>query len=986
MQCGLCWKTCVPLLVVLLSSSEGGPIPAGPEAARIALRKQQQNLSKFADLPEYNEAHHATPPITIGPVTSVARVGNGTASFDIVCGNISVRVIFWTPTTIRITMLQDGATIVMPTSIVVSKPDPTVFVNATVFSDHYTFQASGRDAPVLVAAKNPLRLSVYSARGREIWAEEIGLSWNSTTTFQTLKLNDGVLNGNEEHFFGGGMQNGRFTHRGHRIRISTDFNWADGGNPSAVPFYISSSGYGAFRNTWSPGLYNFEANGPTVTGHNESHFDTFYFIGDFAEVLNQYTKVTGRPFMPPIYGLGLGDSDCYHNARHGNSTQVVIAVADMYLLHDIPGAWFLPNDGYGCGYGEGPRTFPMDFEDLDEVVRELHVRGFYTGLWSSTGLPNISREVGGSGARIFKTDVGWIGAGYKYAFDAVQEVADGIEHNSNDRRFIWTVEGWAGTHRNAVMWTGDDAGSWDYIRWQIPTYAGTGFSAMAHVSGDIDGIFGGGPKTYVRDLQFKCLMTVLMTMSGWAANPDKQPWTWGEPYTSINRQYLVLKMRLLPYMYSYSRLAHDTGMPPIRAMSLEFPQDRSLYINHTGSAMQFMSGDWLLVAPVYRDETVRTGIYLPDADTDWLDYWNGTRWQGNQTLNDYNAPLDTLPLIVRAGAIIPMWPPMLNFKMQFHTHLTFDIYPSGTTQFQLYEDDGISREYELPSKQYAYTLINCDASTFFYRQQAHQQDDIRITIGSVQGSYKNMPHFRSYNVRIHTSHSPNIVKLDGNILHEWQSEAALEYASSGWFFNPNLLLGLVIVKLPQLPRNISHEVVLSSEELYAHVGTSSCLKPPHDAKQLFLYNKSSGAIVHCTSRTAGSDKGSVSEHACVGQLCATAGMHLDRASGTPALEMQPCGKPLPEAQQWNFNESSGHITERHGSHRCIDLDRVDKNAELYACYGPPATINQRWHFDGNHRGHITSALDGSCMSIISAARSARDDINWLDDAHTEILI
>jgi len=114
-------------------------------------------------------------------------------------------------------------------------------------------------------------------------------------------------------------------------------------------------------------------------------------------------------------------------------------------------------------------------------------------------------------------------------------VTRGIEDNSDGRRFIWTVEGWAGTHRMAVMWTGDDYGTWDYIRWQLPTFAGCGFSAMAHVSGDIDGIFGGSADTYTRDLQMKCMNTVLMTMSGWAANPDKQPWAWGEPYTSINR-------------------------------------------------------------------------------------------------------------------------------------------------------------------------------------------------------------------------------------------------------------------------------------------------------------------------------------------------------------------------------------------------------------------------------------------------------------------
>ena len=98
------------------------------------------------------------------------------------------------------------------------------------------------------------------------------------------------------------------------------------------------------------------------------------------------------------------------------------------------------------------------------------------------------------------------------------------------------------------MWTGDDSGSFEYIRWQIPTFIGCGLSGQAHVSGDVDGIFGGSAETYVRDLQMKALTTTIMVMSGWAANPDKQPWTYGEPYTTFNRASLKLKAKLTPYM------------------------------------------------------------------------------------------------------------------------------------------------------------------------------------------------------------------------------------------------------------------------------------------------------------------------------------------------------------------------------------------------------------------------------------------------------
>jgi hypothetical protein len=111
------------------------------------------------------------------------------------------------------------------------------------------------------------------------------------------------------------------------------------------------------------------------------------------------------------------------------------------------------------------------------------------------------------------------------------------------------------------MWTGDDSGSMDYVKWQIPTFVGCGFSAQAHTSGDIDGIFGGSPESQVRDLQFKALTTTIMVMSGWAGNPDKQPWTWGEPYTTYNRASLKLKAALTPYI---------AGVPLLTQMQIRF--------------------------------------------------------------------------------------------------------------------------------------------------------------------------------------------------------------------------------------------------------------------------------------------------------------------------------------------------------------------------------------------------------------------------------
>lgn len=761
------------------------------------------------------------------------------------------------------------------------------------------------------------------------------------------------------------MQNGRWAHKGSRIIIAGGFNWAEGGHPNAVPFYISTKGYGVFRNTWDEGWYDFGANDAASTGtfHNETRFDAFYFGGDMKEVLAGYIAIAGQPFMTPIYGLGLGDSDCYHNGRHGNSTQVVLAVAEEYRKQNMPGSWFLPNDGYGCGYGEDAETFPHNFTDLDFVVAELHKKGFYTGLWSSTGLPNIAREVKGSGVRIAKTDVGWIGAGYKYAFESVRFLSDSIENNSDHRRFIWTVEGWAGTHRYAVMWTGDDSGSFEYIKWQLPTFVGTGFSAQAHVSGDVDGIFGGSPDTYVRDLQFKCMMTTMMTMSGWAANPDKQPWTYGEPYASINRMYLKLKARLLPYFYTYSRVAYDTGVPPIRAMALEFPGEGNWTMtNWTGTAFQFMAGDSFLVAPVYEDAVVRSGIFLPTGL--WYDYWTGQEYVGPMTLDNYSAPLDVLPMFVKAGAIIPMWPDMLYFNEKVVDEITFDIYPQGDTQFELYEDDGVTRQALGDGKAYAKTTISVTggppspsgpddvARNTMKEKPPVGNEPVNITVSASVGTYQGMVASRGYMMKVHFDKraGPKDVYVAGKLVPKFESMPALNFAESGWFMMQDQAnvgaatqRGTVYVKVPPQPVASEFVVSLSSGPSYPQVCLVQCDTILHHQvlPQVFDYTASSGLIVLKAT----------------GQ-CLTESSMDDPNSHTPAVAFEKCGSKDGN-QKWKYSTTTLNLVSG-ATGKCMDQDGSDQRVEMYGC--GHLQINQQWNVNANNTGHIETAGSKLCMS------------------------
>lgn len=381
----------------------------------------------------------------------------------------------------------------------------------------------------------------------------------------------------------------------------------------------------------------------------------------------------------------------------------------------------------------------------------------------------------------------WIGGGYKDAFTGVQQAVDGIEKNSDARRYVWTVDGWAGTQRNAVVWTGDTNGTWDDMRWHVPAIAGAGLSALNYASGDVDGIFGGSPKTYVRDLQWKAFTPAFMTMSGWGAtNPspgyqDKQPWRFAEPYLSVNRKYLQLKMRLMPYLYTMSRTAHDTGVPSTRAMVLEYPDDPVARGNLTSG--QFMAGDSFLVAPVVSDTSVRDGIYLP-AGT-WTDYWTGKTYAGPGWLNGYSAPLDTLPLFVKGGAVVPMWPQMNHTGEKPVSTLTYDIHPRGNSTFSLYEDDGRTRAFE--SGAYARQRVDVTAPTA-------GSGTVTVSVGAPAGSYAGQPASRGYEFTLHVASAPAALTVDGGALPRLASKAAYGSAATGWFFDPADRSGVLWVK------------------------------------------------------------------------------------------------------------------------------------------------------------------------------------------------
>ena len=765
------------------------PVAAGDEIAvnfpaADLLTRASHSLSFKVDLPGDENAENNELSVKVNAKESY--LGNITAfkadknEFDIGAGLSKVKVIFYSDDIFRIWLAPDGEfTNPAGNDIVEDYSTTNPAVLATDKGAYYQLKSK---ACVLRVYKSPLRFALYDVTNtHQVWAESKPISFGAKTTQTMARKSD-------EYFYGCGMQNGYFSHRGNDILIEKGNGWDAGGRANPAPFYMSTAGYGVFRNTFDVGVYSFKDT--LKFSHNENRFDAFYFYGpSLKQILNGYTRITGRPFLMPRWALSMGDANCYNRGTKGYETKnytgsgingttpdVIKLVADQYVKNDMPRGWILPNDGYGCGYVK-----------LDSTVMELHKRGFYTGLWTENGIDRIAKEVGTYGTRLCKLDVAWVGPGYKFALDACKSAYNGIENNSNERGFVWSVMGWAGTQKYSTVWTGDQTGNWEYIRFHIPTVIGSGLSAQNAATGDVDGIFGGSDSTYVRDLQWKCFTPVFMVMSGWAKK-DKQPYVYGEPYTSINRKYLDLKMRLTPYMYTYCAQAHETGVPTTRAMVLEFPEDNNT--KGTQTQYQFMNGEWLLVAPVYKSEAKRDSIYLPKGI--WYDYWNGQAYSGNTWLNNYPAPLDKLPVFVKAGAIIPMYPQMDYDRQKKADSLTLDIYPYKNSSFNLYEDDGITRDYRKGG--FAKTLIAVQADK-------NTQVSIHAATGNYIGKYLK----RVYLLNIHQAAAPKSVAINDKPLIVYTSAYLFNKAITGCYFDPDKK-GILRIKTAYLETNMEQSI------------------------------------------------------------------------------------------------------------------------------------------------------------------------------------
>jgi alpha-D-xyloside xylohydrolase len=334
----------------------------------------------------------------------------------------------------------------------------------------------------------------------------------------------------------------------------------------------------------------------------------------------------------------------------------------------------------------------FDYFWADETEPDLPPDGAYFSIGSGTQYFNVYP--------LFHTAA---------IYDGVRK--DGVRPGEKGRALTLSRDAYLGAQRNgAIFWTSDISPTWDTLRRQIPTGLNVAASGIAYTGNDIGGWQGlprkhvparpvlvdpsgarenvmqddDYPELYVRWFEYG---TFLPTMRTHGTRRYNEVWSYGSQAEPILEKYLKLRYMLMPYIYSLGWFTHETGAPFMRALFMDFPADNRV----ADIRDEYMFGPALLVAPVVEQGMSSRDVYLP-AGSDWYNYWTNEKVHGGQTVT-VQAPIDTIPLFVRAGSILPLGAEVESTHEK-QALMKIRVFPGRDAVFTLYDDDGTTYGYE----------------------------------------------------------------------------------------------------------------------------------------------------------------------------------------------------------------------------------------------------------------------------------------------------
>jgi alpha-glucosidase len=309
-----------------------------------------------------------------------------------------------------------------------------------------------------------------------------------------------------------------------------------------------------------------------------------------------------------------------------------------------------------------------------------------------------------------------------------------------ERPFVLTRATYAGGQRYSAVWPGDNVSDWPSLGQGLAVLMGLGLSGFPFVGTDIGG-FAETPSAelFTRWLQVGVFHPFMRTHTTFGT-PDQEPWSYGTRHEAVNRRAIELRYELLPQIYQAMKEASETGVPALRPLFLEFPEDPQTW----GLQDQFLFGRDLLVAPVLREAQTERGVYLPAGD--WYDYWTGRLVKGGRPVT-VPVTLESIPIYVRAGAIVFTQPVVQHTGEMPGQPLRVSVYPAARSEAELYEDDGESLDYR--------------DGAFARRRFAQRREPgcVAIDAAAATGSWR--PAARDLVLRIRSDGEPQRVRLDG---------------------------------------------------------------------------------------------------------------------------------------------------------------------------------------------------------------------------------
>jgi alpha-glucosidase len=325
---------------------------------------------------------------------------------------------------------------------------------------------------------------------------------------------------------------------------------------------------------------------------------------------------------------------------------------------------------------------------------------------------------------------------------------EGLRRLRPERRpFVISRSGFAGLQRHAMHWTGDNSSWWEHLAMSMPQLQNLGLSGYAWVGVDIGGFAGDATgELLTRWVEFGIFQPFCRNHSAWNTRPQ-EPWAFGEPYESHIRAMLVLRQRLLPFLYTLFEEAHRTGAPILRPLLFEFPDDVTTYTADD----EFMVGSALLVAPIARPGIDYRHVYVPRGT--WVHYWTGERVKGPAHVLAH-APLGQPAIYVRANTPVPMWPAMLHDGERPADPLTWLVYVAagGEGSGALFDDAGDGYGFE--HGEFARQSVRCQTD-----------DSIRFEFEAPTGKFQGRT--GSVELDIRGLGRPSQVLVDGQALMTW---------------------------------------------------------------------------------------------------------------------------------------------------------------------------------------------------------------------------